>query len=384
MDPTESNTTFERYLFERASQSLSPIYGVLELLPLCNLNCDMCYVRLDHKEMECQGRLRTVDEWLDLAKQMKDAGTLFLLLTGGEPLLLPDFKRLFVELQKLGMILTLNTNGTLINEDWADFFAQHRPRRINITLYGANNETYETLCHYPNGFDRTFHGIELLRERNVDVKINGSLVRANVDDRMQIIELGKKLDVPVRIDTYMYPAVRERSHPYNLQTRLDPDMAAKARVEILRAEMEEEIFRQYLTETLFKAENTPPGDPVPGHLSCRAGQCSFVINWQGEMRSCIILNEPSIPIFDCHIKFKSAWEEIVRKSFEIETSPVCSQCTLRNVCNVCAASAMAECGSYDGVPDYICQYTKSTIKYLKQIASGSGKFVSDPNNSYEE
>ena len=82
----------------------------------------------------------------------------------------------------MGMILTINTNGTLIDETWADFFAQHPPRRINITLYGTSKETYRDLCHYKDGFEKALRGIRLLRERNVDVKINGSLVRSNSTD----------------------------------------------------------------------------------------------------------------------------------------------------------------------------------------------------------
>ena len=73
------------------------------------------------QEVQSQGRLRSLDEWISLAKQMKDAGTLFLLLTGGEPLLFPQFKELYCVLKDMGMILTLNTNGTLINEEWAEF-----------------------------------------------------------------------------------------------------------------------------------------------------------------------------------------------------------------------------------------------------------------------
>ena len=135
------------------------------------MNCDMCYVRLSKEEMEKLGRLRTADEWLTLAKQMQEAGTLFILLTGGEPLLYPEFKKVYMGLRKMGMILTVNTNGTLINEKWADFFGKEKPRRINITLYGADERAYEELCHYPGGFERTMRGIRLLKERGVDVKI---------------------------------------------------------------------------------------------------------------------------------------------------------------------------------------------------------------------
>ena len=127
MDLFDTNTTFERQLFAKAARNHIPLYGVLELLPLCNLNCDMCYVHLSKQEMQSQGGLRSVDEWISFAHQMKDAGTLFLLLTGGEPLLFPQFKELYCALKDMGMILTLNTNGTLINEEWAEFFAKNKP-----------------------------------------------------------------------------------------------------------------------------------------------------------------------------------------------------------------------------------------------------------------
>lgn len=113
--------TYEKYLIEKAVLKHIPLNASLELLPLCNMNCDMCYVRLSKEEMENLGRLRTADEWLTLAKQMQEAGTLFILLTGGEPLLYPEFKKVYMGLRKMGMILTVNTNGTLINEKWADF-----------------------------------------------------------------------------------------------------------------------------------------------------------------------------------------------------------------------------------------------------------------------
>lgn len=292
--------------------------------------------------------------------------TLFVLLTGGEPLLYPHFRELYQKLRELGMIITINTNGTLIDEAWADFFAENKPRRINITLYGASNETYERLCHYPGGFDKAVNGIRLLRERNIDVKVNGSLAKANVDDRMKIIELGESLDAPVRIDTYMYPSVRERNHAYNNQARLDPEMAAKARVEVLQKEMGEEVFAQYRKIQLDEAENTPEGEAVPGQMACRAGKSSFVVNWQGEMRSCVVLDKPSIPLRD--VEFEEAWELTKKGTESLRISARCSSCKLRKVCNTCVAAAIAETGKADGVPEYLCRYTEATVRYLKETS----------------
>ena len=367
MELIEDGTTIEQQMFAMAAEKKVPLYGVLELLPLCNLKCDMCYVRMSREEMEEVGRLRTMEEWTKTAEDMMRAGTLFVLLTGGEPLLYPHFRELYQKLRELGMIITINTNGTLIDEAWADFFAENKPRRINITLYGASNETYERLCHYPGGFDKAVNGIRLLRERNIDVKVNGSLAKANVDDRMKIIELGESLDAPVRIDTYMYPSVRERTTPFNFHERLNPEDAAKARVEILHREMGDELFEQYAKQTIYLAEHTEEGDACPGHMTCRAGQSSFVVNWQGMIRSCIVLDQPSYGAFDTTDDFMTLWNKIVRETEEIKTSVECNQCKLRHVCNTCAAAAIAECGDSEGVSKYLCEYTKETVRNLKEF-----------------
>ena len=62
MDDMQYYGTAERRLFMRARETNTPINGSLELLPLCNMNCDMCYVRLSKQEMEKQGRMRTGEE----------------------------------------------------------------------------------------------------------------------------------------------------------------------------------------------------------------------------------------------------------------------------------------------------------------------------------
>lgn len=364
MEPLEGATTIERMLLDQAKRTRTPANGSIELLPLCNMNCDMCYVRLSREEMEKLGRLRTADEWLEIGRQMKEAGVLFLLLTGGEPFLYPEFRRLYLELRKMGMIITINTNGTLIDEDLAQFFGKYKPRRVNITLYGTDEETYVNLCHYPGGYKKTLRGIRLLRKYGVDVKVGGSLARANKDDLDKLLDVQEKLDIPVRVDTYMMPATRERNLPYNMQSRLDPEEAARARIHALKREMGSELFPQYVQQSIYKADNPEPAEARPGHISCMAGQCSFTINWQGEMRPCVILSEPAVSVFE--VGFEAAWKYIVEETDKILLNAKCSTCHMRHLCRTCAASALLETGSYDGVPDYMCRYAEESLRLLRE------------------
>ena len=365
MELMNDGTTIERQMFAKAADKRLPLYGILELLPLCNLNCDICYVRMSKQELDQVGRLRTISEWLAIAEDMAKAGTLFVLLTGGEPLLYPEFRTLYLKLLELGMIVTINTNGTLITEEWATFFAEHKPRRINVTLYGASNETYENLCHYSKGFDKALRGIKLLKEHKIDVKMNGSLAKGNVNDRMKIIEIGESMDIPVRIDTYMYPTVRERQHSYNFQARLDPEEAAKVRVEVLRREMGDELFSRYRKLTLEKVYLENREDAELRGMKCRAGKSSFTVNWQGQMRSCVVLDQPSISLEET--TFAEAWEQVVRGTEKLRMALTCAKCRFRDVCDSCVAAAIAETGSADGVPEYLCKYTEAMIQALQDL-----------------
>ena len=362
MDILQDATTVERALMARASQNRVPINGSLELLPLCNMNCDMCYVRLSREEMESQGRLRTASEWLEIAKQMQKAGVLFLLLTGGEPFLYPEFRELYVELLKMGFILTINTNATLIDEDLAAFLGKHKPRRVNITLYGADEEAYTNLCHYPGGFEKTIRGIKLLKENNVDVKIGGSLTRANQHDIERIIDFGNELDVPVRVDTYMMPATRERKMPYNLQSRVEPERAAEIRINSLKKEMGPELFEQYVIQ-MHEQVNLEMESSQ--NMSCFAGSCSFSINWQGEMRPCVILSKPAQSVFE--VGFENAWKHITEETDKIRINKKCCTCKLRPLCRTCPASGLLEGGAHDALPEYMCRYAEKSYEIIKEI-----------------
>ena len=364
MELLEGATTVERMLLDQAKRTRTPANGSIELLPLCNMNCDMCYVRLSKKEMEAKGRLRTADEWLEVGRQMKDAGVLFLLLTGGEPVLYPDFRRLYLELRKMGMIITINTNGTLIDEDLAEFFGKYKPRRVNITLYGADEDAYTNLCHYPGGYEKTLQGIRLLRENDVDVKVSSSLAQSNKSDLDRLLDIGETLGIPVWVDTYMMPATRERDLPYNMQVRLEPEEAAREGIRAMKRVLGPELFPQYVRQSVERADHPEPAEAKPGHMSCMAGQCSFTINWQGEMRPCVILTEPAISVFE--VGFEAAWKYIVEETHKILLNEKCSTCHMRHLCRTCAASALLETGSYDGVPDYMCRYAGESLRILRE------------------
>lgn len=366
MEPMEDANTVERMLIHKAASVKSPANGSIELLPLCNMNCDMCYVHLTHKQLEeAGGRIHTGKEWLEIGKQMVENGTLFLLLTGGEPLLHPDFKEIYLGLKKMGIVITINTNATLIDESWVEFFKQHMPRRINITLYGSSNETYERLCHYKNGYDKVMNSIKMLQEADIPVRVGFSLAKNNQKDAGDVLKMVTDMDIPISFDTYMLPATRERKLPYNQQARLAPEDAALTFAHNLDKIDSIDHVEEYVDKQLKLVEDRVIGEEHEGQMECLAGKCSYTVNWQGEMHPCVILTAPTANVFE--VGFKKAWETVSDGCSKIRLYSGCSVCKLRPICRTCAASHLLESGSYMGKPEYMCTYTETLYEEYKRM-----------------
>ncbi|MDI9241819.1 radical SAM protein [Ruminococcus sp. YH-rum2234] len=159
---------------------------------MCNMDCRMCYVRMSRQQQEAICPLRTAQEWLALGEEAKKRGMLYLLLTGGEPFSRPDFREILSGLHRMGFIISINSNGTLIDEEVVEWLKKTPPTRVNLTLYGASNETYVRLCRNPNGFTQVIRAIHLLKEAGITVKLNRSLTPYNARDLEKIIDFAKE------------------------------------------------------------------------------------------------------------------------------------------------------------------------------------------------
>lgn len=358
MNHSNADFSLEEYLCLKASKKCFPLSISFELTPHCNMNCEMCYVRLSKKEQEKIKPLRSLNDWISLAKQFKQMGTLFILLTGGEPLLYPHFKELYLELIKMGFIITINSNGTLINKDHLDLFTNNMPRRINITLYGASNETYTKVTGDEKGFDKALQGIQLLKESNIPVKLNCSMLRTNMCDTSKILDLSESLDIPLEYNTYIFPCNRNGSNRDMDQYRITPKEAAQCELYIKKrqrasniSEIKQEVLRLYTS-----ANTLPPND---SNMSCRAGKSSCWINWKGEMTPCVFFDAPAIDVFENSVS--DAWSFISEDCSQKKLPVKCSTCKHRFNCNVCFASTRWESPNSDTPPKYLCTYMDEVI-----------------------
>ena len=357
------------YLHRKGRRLGLPIAGNFELTARCNFNCPMCYVHMTQEQVDAAGKELTARQWLDIAKEARDRGMIFVLLTGGEPMVRKDFFEIYKGMKELGLMISINTNGSMLRGKILEEFLKDPPFRFNISLYGGSNETYKNMCGLPV-YDQVKENIRALRSAGVDVSLNLSITPYNKDDIARIYEDARELDVNVKASSYMYPAIRVNGEQYGCGNRLDPCEAARLSHEWDRLRFTDEEFslRMKNMKNLVQLEQDCPAETDEG-VGCRAGSTAFWMTWDGRMLPCGMMPGPTA--YPLETGFAAAWEEIRQKTAEIRMPKACGSCPKRPVCAVCAAVCVTETGGYEKAPEYVCRQTEQTIR-LAEEACGKG------------
>ena len=362
---------FTEYLHRKASITKTPISGAFELSPLCNMDCKMCYIKMSKEKQESIARLRTKEEWIELAQKAKEKGMLFLLLTGGEPFLVKDFKELYIELHKMGFCISINSNGTMIDEDVIEWLKHYPPMRINMTLYGASNETYGRLCNNPKGFTQVTKAISLLKENNIQVKLNCSVTPYNKDDLKQMMDFAEEHDLVIQATSYMFPPLRKDKTKIGQNNRFNAEDAALYGAYISAYSNGFDRFKEYIESgqlALYDADDDC-GVVEGNHMRCRAGITSFWMTWEGKLLPCGMIPDRGLDPWE--VGFDAAWENAKNIVSEITLPVKCAGCGKKDECKACAAMVYTETGAYDKVPQYRGEmthcYPDACKKVLKEL-----------------
>lgn len=349
------------FLHSQGHQLGLPVSGNFELTARCNFNCPMCYVHMTEEQVRAAGQELTAAQWLKIAEEARDEGMIFALLTGGEPLVRRDFFEIYNGMKDLGLLLSINSNGSMLRGEILEKFLLDPPTRFNISLYGGSNETYRNMCGIPV-YDRVKDNIRALRQAGVDVSLNLSITPYNRQDLARIFADAVELDVNVRASSYMYPPVRVNGGQFGCGNRLSVTEAAQCAVEwdLLRFSPEE--FSLRARNMARRIDEDRDGCPVESGegISCRAGSTSFWVTWDGRMRPCGMMIQPEV--YPLQTGFQAAWEQLKEATREIRMPRQCTACDHREICSVCASVCYTETGRFDGLPTYVCEQTKERVR----------------------
>lgn len=355
----QSWTGFRKELVKKALLQGMPVTGTFELTARCNFNCVMCYIRsictINGQESR---RELTSQQWLELAEQARDAGMLYALLTGGEVFIRDDFRDIYEGVCDLGIIPTIYTNGSMLNEDCADWLAKRPPELISITLYGASPAMYEKICGVAGAFNQVVENIDRLLDRGLNVELSTTAIRDNKDDYQALVELAGARNLPLRYSSYISP-YRTGDKPGIADYRLSP---IELKQFMVKAEKEYCTFIQNKNykASAKKTEKSSKKDPDKRQenspFNCLGGRTDFWLTWYGGLSFCglseDIITDPLKNGFD------AAWTQLKDEMKEVPHCEECQGCPDRNYCLACPVRLKNETGSYQKSCDYFCELAK--------------------------
>ncbi|OFZ21784.1 MAG: hypothetical protein A2X94_08435 [Bdellovibrionales bacterium GWB1_55_8] len=298
-----------------------PIFCEYEITYRCNLNCSFCsQQRFAHEwepELSCEQAKAIIS-------QLYSAGTRLMNMSGGEPSLRPDFIEIAQHARNLGIFISLNTNGYLIDEAMAQKMTAFHMVRVSID---GNGQLHDRLRRHPGSFARAVSAIKLLKKNGVRVMINSVITNSHShQDLREIAELARSLDVQVSFSAAEASASAARTQTRDFidgllaDGRMHPATAALL-IRSLHSEFSESVVNDSIyIETLEKS------DANPGR--CRVLDTSIALKPDGSFA--FPCND--FPIFpmrssDCEALFNSV--EVKRIRADLGTYWFCERCTSR-------------------------------------------------------
>ena len=356
-------------LWNKLKAKRAPLSLDMEITARCNMNCAHCYINLSADDQKAHKREMTLPEISAIARQAAAMGAVWCLITGGEPLLRKDFPEIYMELKRLGLLVSVFTNATMINEQHIALFKKYPPRDIEITVYGATRETYERVTRRPGSFAAFTNGLDRLLESGVNVRLKAMAIRSNFHELPEIAAFCRSRTKDYfRFDPQLHLRF-DRDEERNIEIKAER-LTPEEIVALERADDERFSALQKGCNKLINEEFTHIGC---NHLfHCGAGNGSFNVSYDGKFRLCSSLWAPETMYDLRQGTLREAWEKLVPKVRDMrsprrEFLDRCRRCSIVNLCLWCPAHSWLETGEMDMPIEYFCQVAHAREKAIKPV-----------------
>lgn len=338
---------FSADIHQRQTSERVPLQVSIEVTRRCPLECLHCYNNLPMADTNARQREMSKEEHFRVLDELVEMGCFWILYTGGEVFARKDFLEIYTYAKKKGFLVTLFTNGTIINEQIADYLVEWPPFAIEITMYGRTRETYEALTQIPGSYDRCIRGIQLLKQRKLPLKLKTVATSVNKHEVMAMRRFAEdELGVEFKMDGQINPRIDCSQSP--LAVRLTPeelvalDMAApKGKSEYLRLAKHD----------LEKPANLSQIDTV---YFCGGGMNSFAINAWGEIGICVISQQETFSVRNGGVK--AIWEQSLLQLRNRKRTRItkCVKCRIQSMCGMCPANGEMENDDKEAPVEFLC------------------------------
>lgn len=326
------------------------IFGCeVELTSKCNERCIHCYIPHEYK-------LNNIDNsvFYSLLKQLKEMNTLSLTLTGGEPMLHPNFKEFLGEAKKQDFAISVLSNLTLLDDEIIDILSEESISSVQTSLYSLIPEHHDAITKLHGSFEKTMNAIRLLIERDIPVQISCPTMSINKDDYADVLAWAQDHHIRAHTD---YSIMAKYNHDTsNLKYRLSCEECGKIIQDLLNGDINYQkaiLDPEFLAKVECLNENPEENFCGAGYSSCcivSNGDVYPCAGWQSYV--CGNIKEQSLEDIWLHSEKLIALRNIKRRDIK-----KCLNCTNKAFCSPCLTRFANESttGNPLEVPDYFCE-----------------------------
>ena len=335
--------TFMQRLIDQGGGRRIPWSGSIELTTRCNLNCRHCFINTPVNDRKARQEELSTDEVIGVLDEVAAEGCLWLLLTGGEPFVRPDFLEIYEHAKKKGFLVIVFTNGTKITPEAARFLSQNPPFSIEVSLYGATQHVYESITRVKGSYKSCLQGIDLLMRYDMPLKLKTVLMTGNHHEFPLIKAFAEERSLEFYYDAVINSRLDGTSN--RCQLRLSPEEVVT--LESHDKERSEEWCRHF-------AQSKGAITPSPYVYQCGAGRAYFHVDSSGHLSPCLMVRHESYDLL--RGTFREGWQDFMPSflSRKMSLESKCRTCDLRVSCSQCPGLAQIETGSEEKTIEYIC------------------------------
>jgi MoaA/NifB/PqqE/SkfB family radical SAM enzyme len=335
-----------------------PLKASIDLTYRCDNHCRHCWLWLAENAPEQRDELSS-DEWREVVDQARALGTREWAISGGEPMLRPDFAEIFEYVTTKSTSYSLNTNGTLITPEIAKLLRRKGSKMIAV--YGASAQVYDEVTRNPGGFDALMEGFARLKEAGAGFTVQLIPMRGNWHEWEAMQELAKSLSKHWRVGApwlYLSACGGDARNAEIDAQRLDPADAVALDEPDLSGD-----------EPGAGERHEGPADDDRLFARCIAGRRDFHVDPYGGMSWCSFVKDPELR-YDLRGgsgiapgAVATAWDEFIPSLADkvhggAEYLEGCAACEMRADCRWCDVYGYLEHGRHGAKVEYLCEVAR--------------------------
>lgn len=177
----------------------------------CNLACRHCWIAPKYNKAGDKSRFLSRECFSSVIEEAIELGLTAIKLTGGEPLLHPDFTELVRIVHDKELRLNVETNGLLCDSGIAGEIAKLPQRFVSVSIDGVDSATHDWVRGVPGAFEHACTAVRNLAAVGIQAQIIMTVMRANIEQVALMIPMAERLGAGSIKFNVLQPTVRGKA-----------------------------------------------------------------------------------------------------------------------------------------------------------------------------